>query len=146
MSDTAKLLTDLSRLSSVEALTVGDGDHTAEVVPPWCELVLNLEDERGTRQLHLTRHDAELIIEVLHEVLHPGTHRSSPVQRIWGHLDEIMDYLMGDDDPEPEDKAAARAYATSLAYLTKPYSAEDDLDENINEIRAIAVQRWEDRP
>lgn len=141
-----ELLAELSRLDSVEAVAVGDADHVAEAVPKWCELVLNLERDGQARQVHLTRHDAELIMEVLYEVLHPHTNRMSPVQRIWDHLDELMDYIMDADEPEPEDKSAARAYATSLAYLTKPNSVDDDVDANINEIRALAVQRWEERP
>lgn len=137
---TKNLLLELARLESVEVVAVGDGDHTAEKVAPWCEIVLNLEDSSGTRQVQLTRHDGELIIEALHEVLHPQDNRRHPAQKIWSELDEIMDYLM-EGDPEPEDKAAARAYATALAYIMKPHADAPD----INEIRAIAKERWEAR-
>lgn len=143
---TKELLTELALLDSVEVVSVGDADHVAEAVPRWCEIVLHLERDGAVRSVPLTRHDGELIIEALYEVLHPQTHRSSPTQRIWAHLDEMMDFIMGDDDPEPEDKAAARAYATALAYLTKPNSADDDVEQNINDIKALAVERWEARP
>lgn len=145
MSTTKELLSELAMLDSVEVVAVGDADHVAEVVPEWCEIVLNLERDGAVRSVPLTRADGELIIEALYEVLHPNTHRSSPVTRIWEHLDELIDFLMSDDDPEPEDKAAARAYATALAYLTKPNSADDDVEQNINDIRAIAVERWQER-
>ena len=144
MSD-RELLAELSRLESVEVIAVSDGDHTNETVEPWCELVMNLEDSRGVRQIQLTRHDAELVIEALFEVLHPQDNRSSARTRIWAKLDETMDYLMGTDEPESEDKATARALAFALACITKPYSPETDVEANINEIRAIAVERWEER-
>jgi hypothetical protein len=140
MSDAA-LLAELARLESVEALTVGDGDHLAGTVPGWCELVLNIEDGKGTRQLQLTRHDAELIIEVLWTVLHPNEHRASPVQRLWSELDDVMDFLMDADEPEDEDKARAKALALSIALISQPHSDEPD----VAAVRDEAVARWEQR-
>jgi hypothetical protein len=141
MSDTRDLLAGLSRLESVEAVAVGHGDQIAGTVPEWTELVLDLEDESGVRRINLTRHDGELIIQCLYEVLHPNDNKSNPVTRLWAELDDQMDFLRADDDPEPEDRARAKALALALAMLTQPYSPEPDLDP----IREKAAQRWEER-
>lgn len=140
MSQTIRDLTQLARLDEVEAMTVGDGDHTSELVPDWCELILRLKVNRTTQQVPLTRHDAELIIEVLWSVLHPGENKHSPLQRLWEQLDDVMDYLMV-DDPEPEDRARAKALAEAIALISLPYSEELDIET----IRAQAVERWEQR-
>jgi hypothetical protein len=141
MGETADLLRPLARLESVEAIAVGHGDQLEGSVPGWCELVLDLEDETGVRRLSLTRADAELIIEVLFEVLHPQDNKHSPVTRLWAELDDQMDFLRADDDPEPEDRARAKALAFALALLTQPYSPEPD----IAAVREQAVERWEQR-
>lgn len=134
------LLTQLSQFDEVEAMTVGSEDSLEGNVADSCELVLDLRSGHQTQRLQLTRHDGELIIEVLHTVLHPNTHRSSPVQRLWAELDDVMDFLMV-DDPEPEDKARAKALAEAIAMLATPYSEEPDIDA----VRKEAVERWEQR-
>lgn len=131
----------LARMDSVEALSVGAADQDSGRVPEWSELVLNLEYDDGVRTIPMTRHDGELIIEVLHSVLHPNTNKQSPVQRLWGLLDDTMDFLMADDDPEPEDKARARALAEAISLLTQPWSEELD----ISDVRIQAHERWEER-
>lgn len=141
MGETADLLRQLSRLESVEAIAVGHGDQLDGTVPGWCELALDLEDQTGVRRLCLTRADAELIIEVLFEVLHPQDNKHSPVTRLWAELDDQMDFLRADDEPEPEDRVRARTLALALALLTQPYSPEPD----IGAVREEAVRRWEQR-
>lgn len=139
---TAKeLLTELARLDSVEVTAVTTGDHSAGYVNDWCEIVLDLESNGNIRRVELTRHDGELIIEALHEVLHPHTNKHSPVQRLWTLLDDVMDFLMADDEPEPEDKARAKALAEAIALISQPYSEEPD----IAAVREEAVARWEAR-
>lgn len=138
---TIKDLTMLARMDSVEAVSVGDADHRAGNAPEWSELVLRLEYDDGVRAIPMTRHDGELIIEVLHTELHPNNNKHSPVQRLWAMLDETMDYIMADDDPEPEDKARARALAEAIALISLPWSEELDIDI----VRMEAVERWEDR-
>jgi hypothetical protein len=141
MSDVEELL-PLSQFDEVEALTVGSGDHDARAVGPKTEIILNLILGGRVQRVEMTRHDAELIIAALHEVLHPHTHKSSPVTRIWEKLDETMDYLMEDDDPEPEDVATARAYATAIAFIRQPLAEAPD----IVAVREEAVERWDARP
>jgi hypothetical protein len=141
MTETRDLLAGLSRLKSVEVIAVGHGDQVEGTVPEWAELVLDLEDESGVRRINLTRHDGELIIQCLFEVLHPQDNKAAPVTRLWQELDDVMDFLRADDDPEPEDRARAKALALAIALLTQPYSPEPDLDP----VRAEAADRWEAR-
>lgn len=131
----------LRELAELEVTACGSEDAVAGVVPDWCELVLDLTDDQGTKRLHLRRHDAELIIEALHEVLHPHSNRRSPVARLWEELDDTMDFLRADDDPEEEDRVRARTLALALAILTQPYLEEPD----ITHIRQQAGERWEAR-
>ncbi len=139
--NTIEALRTLAQLESVEAVSLGDGDHVFGDVPRWAELMLTLIGEGGARvDLALSRHDAELVIEVLWSVLHPGEHRQSPVQRLWERLDDTVDYLMV-DDPEPEDKARAKALAEAIALISLPFAEEPDIDS----IRAQAAERWEQR-
>ena len=140
MSD-KDLLIPLSRFDEVEAATVSDVDQLNGTVSDSDELVLDLIREGRTQRIALTRHDAEVIIEVLHSVLHPNAHRSSPVQRLWGELDDVMDFLVDVDDPEPEDRARAKALATAIALISQPWSEEP----NIDAIRDEAMDRWESR-
>lgn len=139
-AQTIRDLTQLAQLDEVEAFTTTDGDIREDYVPEWCELVLQLKGERGTQQIPLARHDGELIIEVLFSVLHPQDNFSHPVQRLWRELDDVMDFLMV-EDPEPEDKARAKALAEAITMLQCPYSEELDLTL----VKQEAVSRWEER-
>lgn len=138
MTSTRALLQELTEL---EVIATGSGDLADGTAPEWCELVLDLTDDQGTKRIHLRRHDGELMIEALHEVLHPNTHHTSPVARLWEELDDTMDFLRADDDPEEEDRVRARTLAFAIAILTQPYSDEPDIDA----VRAEAVRRWEER-
>lgn len=131
----------LQELAEIEVIATGASDHVDGSVPQWCELVLDLTDDGGTKRIHLRRHDGELIIEALHEVLHPNTHKSSPVARLWEELDDTMDFLRADDDPEEEDRVRARTLAFAIALMTQPYAEEPD----IAAVREEAVRRWEER-
>lgn len=130
----------LQELSEIEVTATGSGDINSGTVPPWCELVLDLTDDHGTKRIHLRRHDGELIIAALNEVLHPHTHKTSPVARLWEELDETMDYLRADDEPEEEDRVRARTLAFAIALLTQPHGEAD-----IDAVREEAVRRWEER-
>lgn len=131
----------LEELAEIEVIATGAADHTEGTVPQWCELVLDLTDDHGTKRIHLRRHDGELIIEALHEVLHPHTHKTSPVARLWEELDDTMDFLRADDEPEEEDRVRARTLAFAIALLTQPYGEEPD----ISVVREEAARRWEAR-
>ena len=139
MSAKADLLA-LSQMEECEAVSVGQGDHLSGTVPPWCEIILDMTRSNGTERVHLTRHDAELVIEVLWLTLHPNDNRQSPVTRLWEQLDEAMDYLMV-DDPEAEDQARARALAEAIAMISLPHSDPPD----VAAVREEAVARWEAR-
>lgn len=141
MTGDAELLSVLARFDEVEAITLGDGDHMAGFADPKSEIRLSLTEGGKTVSMDLTRHDSELIIEVLWSVLHPNEHRNSPVQRLWAELDDVMDFLMDEDEPEPEDKARAKALALSIALISQPWAEEPDVDS----VRAEAVERWENR-
>src|SRR5690348_10478506 len=131
----------LAELAEIEVIATGASDHVEGTVPQWCELVLDLTDDEGTKRIHLRRHDGELIIEALHEVLHPHTNKSSPVLKLWEELDDTMDFLRADDDPEEEDRVRARTLAFAIALLEQPYAEEPD----IAAVRERAVERWEAR-
>lgn len=140
MSD-AELLSELAHFDEVEAITLGDGDHMEGYAPLWAEIRLVLDESGHKLSVDMTRHDGELIIEVLWSVLHPNDNRQSPVQRLWTELDDVMDFLMDVDEPEPEDKARAKALALSIALISQPWAEEPDIDS----VRAEAVERWEER-
>lgn len=144
MTSDADLLRELARLDSVEAAAVGAEDHSYGHTAQWCEILLKLEGPWIREPLQLTRHDAELIIEVLHNVLHPNTHRTSPVERLWALLDDQMDFLLADEEPEPEDKARARALAEAIVLVRNPFVDPEHID--VTEVREEAVRRWENRP
>lgn len=131
----------LQELAEIEVIATGASDHVEGTVPQWCELVLDLTDDEGTKRIHLRRHDGELIIEALHEVLHPHTNKSSPVGKLWEELDDTMDFLRADDEPEEEDRVRARTLAYAIALLEQPYAEEPD----IAAVRERAVERWEAR-
>lgn len=131
----------LQELAEIEVIATGASDHVEGTVPQWCELVLDLTDDEGTKRIHLRRHDGELIIEALHEVLHPHTNKSSPVLKLWEELDDTMDFLRADDEPEEEDRVRARTLAYAIALLEQPYAEEPD----IAAVRERAVERWEAR-
>lgn len=131
----------LRELAELEVVAVGSDDATLGTTPPWCEIVLDLTDDMSTKRIHLRRHDGELIIEALHEVLHPSMSKHNPIHRLWEELDEVMDFIRADDSPEPEDRARAKALAFAIALLSQPYAEEPDMDA----VRSQAAERWESR-
>lgn len=143
LADDAALLEELSKFDSVEATTVTDGDHLTGTVEMNTELVLDIDYGGHVRRLELTRHDGELIIEVLYSVLHPHTNRHGGVAKMWSLLDEQMDYLMADDEPEPEDKARAKAIAECITVMLNPLAEPGSID--VTEVREQAIDRWESR-
>jgi len=142
-ADTIKDLLLLSRLDEVECVAVGDGDQRSGAVPGWCELILDLSGEDGgrVRRLHLTRHDAELIIEVLVTVLHPSGGPKTVRSRLWAELDDTMEFLMDNDDPEDEDRVRAKTLAMAIAMMSNPHADPP----NIDRVKALAIERWEAR-
>lgn len=137
MPSDRELLAELSTLDSCEARVPTVKDHDRGLVPPWCEVVMTLERDERELDIHLRRHDGELIIEVLHEVLHPTTGRSI-VSMMWRELDDVMDRIMAKGG-KASDKAEARGLAKCIALITNPYAP------NMEAIRAVAMERYEAR-
>lgn len=151
----ADLLVELATIDEVSAHIPTGADHDAGIVPPWCELVLNVKREAdsdgpgddgpgtwpiNTGSLTLRRHDGELIIEVLQSVLHPA-HVSSAVAQVWDELDtvyaKIMRRVERDKEPLKKDVGMALGLATALAIMLDP------IEPDVDEVRGLAVERYE---
>lgn len=148
MSDDADLLVELATLDEVQAWVPTNADHVSGVTPPWCELVLEIrrtDDESLitawpiNERLPLRRHDGELIIQVINDVLHPD--RVSAVDGIWDELDAVVASIQRrverDREPLRRDVGIAYGLALALAVLANP----DDPD--VDAVRAEAMQRYE---
>ncbi len=149
----ADLLEELATLDEVEARIPTSSEHDAGVVPTWCELVLTIKrnaepysDGPGeypiSTRMGLRRHDGELIIQVLHDVLHPNqpTHAG---EALWDELDMVVDRIQArvtkGKEPRQKDVGQAQGLAMALAILDSP------LEPDIEEVRAVAMERWDVR-
>jgi hypothetical protein len=137
MGETADLLRQLSTMDSCEAWTVTDAEHVAEEVPDWAEIVLSIERNGKELQHFFRRHDGELVMEVLREVLHPNAGRSI-LQALWEDLDALMDEIMS-NPPDPDTKGQARGLALAIARMQKPYNP------SLDAVRKEARERWKAR-
>lgn len=148
LSKTAKDLLVLSSLDEATAWIPTDVDHVAEYVPRWCELVLEIKrSQDGTpagewplsQRIPLRRHDGEMIIEVLDDVLHP-TRAAGPADKLWLALDDVIERIMGrvnkDKSPRDEDKGEAVGLTKALAVLVSPFNPDEDA------IKDIAMERY----
>jgi len=145
MPSDIELLQGLGTLDLVEAVAVGAGDQEAGTVPPWCEIQFEAKrDELKPFHVrwHLKRHDAELIIQVLHKVLHPsaGGHVTT---MLWAELDEVVDRIQKrverGRDPLKADVGRAQGLTRAIAILVNPYAYDED------EVREEAMERYEER-
>ena len=145
----AELLGELATLDEVEAYIPTVKDHQAGSYPDWCELTLRLQRlDDGTlkpsipifQQLLLRRHDGELIIQVLHDVLHPG-HKSGSTEEMWAALDAVVDRIQKrvrkGKSPQPEDRGEALGLATAIALIDNPFKPDVDA------VREVAMERYE---
>jgi hypothetical protein len=129
----AELLIELCTLDEVEAYIPTVADHDTGAVPPWCELVLTFKREDRewplNHRIPLRRHDGELIIEVLHGVLHPNAGLSI-AQMIWRDLDARVDRIMRrvnkGMEPLKRDVGEANGLTMALARLINPYDPKPD--------------------
>lgn len=139
MGETADLLRELSTIEECEAETVTDAQQRVGEAPEWAEISLKLVRDGKTLTLWLRRHDGELIIEVLHEVLHPnagGSIRSA----IWSELDAAYGQLKeAGNGSDRELRGYARGLAQALAHLENPYAP------SLDAVRTTAQERWEAR-
>lgn len=151
LPDDAELLVELATLDEVEAWIPTAADHQAGITPTWCELVLGIkrnhdrDDEQGPggwpihQNLALRRHDGELIIQVLGDVLHRGMSNSAG-DALWAEMDKLMERIQrrvrAGRKPMTKHVNQALGLATAMAIMDNPL--EPDLDE----IRVTAMARY----
>lgn len=150
MSEDADLLIELCSVDEVEARIPTAMEQDSGVYPPWSEVILTIKRSATGAEdswpvnitLPLRRHDAELLLVVLGDVMDRNGHRSS-IEQMWGDLDEVVDRIQArierGKDPLKRDVGQALGIATSLAYLGNP--AEPDVDA----VRAEAMDRYDAR-
>lgn len=144
----AELLAELVTLDSVEVIAVSGADHDAGVMPSWSELRLTIKRQAGDDvggdypfrlDVPLRRHDGELIIEVLWQVLHPDTPTSASEQ-LWDGLDGVVERIQtkveAGEEPYNDDVVIARTLCTAIAIMNRPY------DPDVDEVREVAMTRW----
>ncbi len=151
----AELLKPLATLDDVTAWVPGNADHVAETTPEWCELVLEMKrlpdaDAKGKKKsspgdypinqrFALRRHDGELIIEVLDEVLHPNR-AGATADTVWRELDKVIDKMMARVDkgkaPHDHDQGVAEGLGRALAFMVTPFDPDEDA------IKDIAMERY----
>lgn len=140
-----ELLKPLATLDEVTVSSPGSMDGDLGHVPQWCELLLEIRRiDDGTltpawplnARMPIRRHDGELIIEALSEVLHPD--KANATEEIWEELDAVVARIQArverGKDPRQKDVGQALGLATSLAYL---------LDKALDDVREMAMERYE---
>lgn len=151
----AELLTELATVDEVSAYIPTNMDHDAGVVPSWCELVLDVRREpmegddpwappghsHIRQKWMLRRHDGELLIQVLHDVLHPNV--GVGLDHVWSMLDDAVERIQKrvskGKPPRPADQAEALTLATAIAHVAKPH------DPDVDDVKATAMARFEIR-
>jgi hypothetical protein len=139
----ADLLAELATLE-VEAERATDA-HSRVGWPAWAEVILTAR-RIGESPLNikapLRTHDAELIIEVLHNLLHP-TAGGAAADQLWGDLDNVLERIMRrvhrGKDPLKADMGEARGLTRALALMTNPYDPDEDV------VKGVAMERYEVR-
>lgn len=141
-----ELLLPLATLDEVSVSALGSMDGDLGYAPHWAELLMEItRTDDGTltpavpmhNKMLLRRHDGELIIEALSEVLHPN--RVDPQEELWEDLDHVVMRIQRrverDKSPRLKDVGQALGLATALSYLT---------GRDLDDIREMAMQRYED--
>jgi hypothetical protein len=142
MSDITEGLLELASVDEVEAYIPTSTEHDLGITPTWCEVVLKIRragDWPVRADLPLRRHDAELIVQCLHEVLHPA--RSSVAgEQMWDQLDACVDRIQRrvnkGKEPMRKDVGEAFGLASAIAAVNNP------MEPDIDDVRATAMQRW----
>jgi hypothetical protein len=142
MPSDSELLAELTRgVDSVQARIPTVRDHTRGVVPSWCEVTLDIDVTDGASiGFRLTRHDSELIIECLNEVLHPN--RVLSLQTLWSDMDAAMLVLMSRDTKKKTRRVMegyARGLAHAIAVVMNPYAPDTA------NVRDEAMERYGNR-
>jgi hypothetical protein len=143
-----ELLQELATLDEVSAISVGSEDSTAGNVPQWSEILLTVKrfDDGSltpawpiNSRLPLRRHDGELIIQVLWDVLHPNRTLSS-TDAIWDDLDTCMEHIQKrvrkGKEPDPLWTGRAQGLAKAIAIVTNV------LEPDVDGVKATAYLRY----
>jgi hypothetical protein len=145
MSEDAELLKELATLDECDAWIPTNRDHVEGITPPWCELVLEMkrrDDWPLNVRMPLRRHDGELLIQALHDALHPDA-GGSVREMLWSELDDVVDKIQRrvDRGKQPLNKhvGQAQGLALALAILVNPFAYDVDA------IRVEAMARYEAR-
>jgi len=145
LPDNIDLLAELATLDEVSAYVPTSSEQDNGTFPEWCELMLEYkrsDDWPLNARVPLRRHDGELIIEVIHKVLHP-TSGLSIVDKLWRQLDVVIDRMMrridAGKDPLKIDRGRADGLTTALAMMINPYAPHED------GVKATAMERYEAR-
>jgi hypothetical protein len=151
MSEEAELLQELSTLDECDAWIPTNRDHVESITPPWCELVFEVKrtDDGSLTpswplnvRMPLRRHDGELMIQALHDALHPNA-GGSVREMLWAELDDVVDRIQKrvnkDKPPRLRDVGQAQGLALALAILVNPFAYDVDA------IRAEAMARYDAR-
>lgn len=125
---------------AVHMVTAHDSTYEGSTVPKWSELILDIGVEQEPRRQYtapLTRAAGELIIDALHEALHPWSGKPI-VQMLEDELDESYGTIMQAKGKGVEkEKGVALGLATAIAHMYNPYQP------NIDTVREDAQSRWE---
>lgn len=120
---------------TIDAAIATDAHHVREQVPPWCEVILDVE-RKPTKveakqgktnhldRLHLTRNASEAIAGALHEAMHPHTGKSL-LEGLWLELDNVVRRLLA-KEAEPDDKGYAKGLTWAIAHFINPYQPDYD--------------------
>lgn len=117
----------------IEVSIATDAQHVREQVPPWCEVILDVE-KRPTKaekkqgkdvelsRLFLTRNAGEAVSGALHEAMHPHAGKSL-LEGLWLELDTVIRRLIA-KEPEPDDKGYAKGLTWAIAHFINPYQPD----------------------
>ena len=149
----SELLIELGTLDDIEAYIPTAKDHQHGITPQWCELVLKISRLRdphvdegpGDWPLNVTlpirRHDGELIIQVLHDVLHPKEGGTSALESAWDRMDAVVRRIQKrvekGKSPRLLDIGEARGLATAIALMISPLQPDEEV------VRELAMERYE---
>lgn len=118
----------------IDVAIATDAQHVREQVPPWCEVVLEIEQKGGElKRTFLTRNASEAVAGALHEALHPNSGKSL-LEGMWLELDTVVRRLL-DKEAEPDDKGYAKGLTWTIAHMINPYQPDYD------SVKAQALRR-----
>lgn len=116
---------------AIDVVIATDAQHVREQVPPWCEVILDVEqkptkkgEEHKLSRQFLTRNASEAIAGALHEALHPYAGKSL-LEGLWMELDTVIRRLINKEAKE-DDKGYAQGLTWAIAHFINPYQPDYD--------------------